>query len=40
VCWFADASRRFDYLNPVWISPEELARRRREFAEQQAIVQG
>jgi hypothetical protein len=36
--WSDDASWKLDYLNLERISPEELARRRREFDEQKAIA--
>jgi glycine/betaine/sarcosine/D-proline reductase family selenoprotein B len=36
--WSEDASWKLDYLNIDRISPEELARRRREFDEQKAVA--
>ncbi len=36
--WADDASWKLDYLNIDRISPDELARRRREFDEQKAIA--
>ena len=36
--WSEDASWKLDYLNLDRIPPEELARRRREFAEQKAVA--
>jgi hypothetical protein len=36
--WSEDASWKLDYLNLDRISPEELARRRREFDEQKAVA--
>ena len=36
--WADDASWKLDYLNIDRISPDELARRRREFDEQKAVA--
>ncbi len=36
--WSDDAGWKLDYLNLERISPEELARRRREFDEQKAVA--
>jgi hypothetical protein len=38
--WSADASWKRDYNNIAQMSPEELARRRREFDAQKAIARG
>jgi hypothetical protein len=38
--WSADASWKRDYNNVAQLSPEELARRRREFDAQKKIARG
>ena len=38
--WYLDASWKHDYNNIAQMSPEELARRRREFDAQKEIARG